>query len=185
MSQSTVSPINLQPTHLKNSLVQLVPLSENDFEKLYAEASDPLIWEQHPQKERYQRAVFKNFFNEAMESKSAFLVLDAKRGTPIGSSRYYEYDAVANSIAIGYTFLARSYWGGPYNQALKALMLDYIFKVVTSVLFHIGPYNIRSQKAVLKLGAQKIEDTALNKDGEERFVYRLTKEDYEQHPLYF
>ena len=183
MSQPTHSTINLQPTHLKNSLVQLVPLQENDFETLYAIAADPLIWEQHPQKERYQKAVFQTFFNEAIASKSAFLVLDVKTGTPIGSSRYYEYDAAAQTIAIGYTFLARAYWGGAYNQALKALMLHYIFNYVTTVIFHIGPHNIRSQKAVLKLGAQKIEDATPPANGEERFVYSLTKDTYIQNPL--
>ena len=118
--------IDLQPT-LENDLITIVPLQASDFEKLYAVASDPLVWEQHPNKDRYQRAIFENFFEGAMASKGAFLVLDNTTGEVIGSSRYYDLDLDNKSVFIGYTFLSRAYWGGQYNRALKKLMLDHAF----------------------------------------------------------
>lgn len=149
--------IDLQPTNLGNEYVRLSPLKPDDFEKLYKVASDPLIWEQHPNPNRYKREVFEVFFEGAIASKGAFLVFDAKTKEVIGSSRYHDYKPENNQIEIGYTFLARDHWGTTYNHALKRLMLEYIFKYVDNVVFHIGANNIRSQKAIVKLGAEKSE----------------------------
>ena len=177
--------LDLQPAHLKNELVSLSPLAAQDFEKLYAVASDPLIWEQHPNKDRYKREVFQNFFKGAMESGGAFIAFDAKSGQVIGSSRFYEYDKEKKSIAIGYTFLARDHWGGGYNRAMKTLMLDHAFTFVNRAIFHVGAQNLRSQKAMEKLaregsfgGAKKIGELEMEYYGEpERlnFVYEITK----------
>jgi RimJ/RimL family protein N-acetyltransferase len=113
---------DLQPI-LKGGLVELRPLQEDDFDILYAVAQDPLIWEQHPNRDRYREEVFREFFRGAMESGGAFLVRDAKTGAAIGSSRFYGYDKTSGEIEIGWTFLARSHWGRPYNREMKRLML--------------------------------------------------------------
>ena len=171
----------LQPANLKNNLVTLSPLTPEGFEKLYAVASDPLIWEQHPNKDRYKREVFQNFFKGAMESGGAFMAFDSKTGQAIGSSRFYEYDKEKKSIAIGYTFLARDHWGGGYNRAMKTLMLNHAFTFVNSVIFHVGAQNLRSQKAMEKLNAKKIGELEMEYYGEpERlnFVYEITKADW-------
>ena len=170
--------MNLQPYGLQNHLIKLQPLKESDFEQLYQVASDPAIWEQHPQKERYRREVFQTFFDGAMQSGGAFLVLDKVTGQAIGSSRYYDYNEAEKTIAIGYTFLSKAYWGGTYNGALKQLMLAYIFQYVDAVVLHIGPHNIRSQKAALKIGAHKKEGTFFNADGEERWEYVIDKNEF-------
>ncbi|MFM7859317.1 MAG: GNAT family N-acetyltransferase, partial [Flammeovirgaceae bacterium] len=117
--------MNLQPTHLLNECIELVPLQAHHFQSLYTIASDPLIWEQHPANDRYKPEVFRYFFDSAIAEKSAFVVIDREKGRVMGSSRYYEYDARQKSVAIDYTFLARAYWGGHYNRLLKKLMLDY------------------------------------------------------------
>lgn len=147
---------NLQPQHLQNEIIQLVPLQPNDFEALYKVASDPLVWEQHPNKLRYQRAVFQNFFEGAILSKGAFLVRDAQTNEVVGSSRFYDFDQNDKSVLIGYTFIGRKFWGKEYNKALKKIMLDYAFEHVDKVYFHIGAQNFRSQKAIEKIGAQKV-----------------------------
>jgi RimJ/RimL family protein N-acetyltransferase len=142
---------DLQPS-LHNELIRIQPLENGDFEVLYAVAADPLIWEQHPNKERYQRDVFQNFFKGAIESKGAFRVLDNGNGELIGSSRYYDLDEAQRQVAIGYTFIARSRWGGNYNLALKTLMLDHAFRFVDRVIFHVGVDNWRSRRAMEKIG---------------------------------
>src|SRR5688500_3376046 len=108
--------IDLQ-TVLENEMVKLVPLKENHFERLYSVAADPLVWEQHPNKDRYKREVFEVFFRGAMESGGAYLVLEKSTGDVVGSSRYYELDEPNRSIAVGYTFIGRKYWGKGYNPA--------------------------------------------------------------------
>lgn len=171
---------NFQPT-LQNEFVKLVPLKETDFEILYSIASDPLIWEQHPNKLRWQREVFQNFFTGAIESKGAFLIYDAKTNEVIGSTRFYDWDLEKSNVAIGYTFYARSHWGGKYNPSCKHLMMQHAFQFVDNVIFHIGAKNIRSQKAIEKIGAIKIAEEDVEYFGEDstlNFIYQIRKEDF-------
>ena len=167
------SKMNLQPAILEDHLVRIVPLKENDFDKLFALASDPLIWEQHPSRDRYKKEIFQIYFDGAVQSGSAFLFYEKATNELMGSSRYYDYNPEQSRIAIGYTFLARKYWGGEYNRSIKKLMLDYAFRFVDSVIFHIGPTNLRSQKAILKLGARKIAEEEYN--GILQFVYEIRR----------
>jgi RimJ/RimL family protein N-acetyltransferase len=146
---------DLQPI-LKGSLVQLRPLVVEDFEPVYTVASDPLLWEQHPEPLRYRRDVFQKFFDGAIESKGAFAVMEMTSGRMIGSSRYYDYSPAQREVKIGYTFVGREFWGAGYNPEMKKLMLDHAFRHVDRVLFEIGETNIRSQTAIQRIGAQLI-----------------------------
>lgn len=172
-----ISNFNLQPEVLENELVKLIPLQENHFEELYKAASDPLIWEQHPSKDRHTREGFKSFFEAALNTKSSFLILDKQTNETIGTTRYYDYNPEKSSVAIGFTFITRKYWGGPYNASIKKLMIDYAFEKLDSVLFHVGEQNFRSQKAVLKLGAEKVNEIAMTINGADvtHFEYELKK----------
>lgn len=143
----------LQPV-LENELVRLQPLKETDFTALFEVASDPLIWEQHPEPDRFKSEVFQKYFDSAIESGGAFLVLAKGTDQIIGCTRYYNPDENDESVIIGYTFLSRACWGGRYNQAMKKLMMDHAFKFVKKIYFHIGEKNIRSQEAIKKIGAQ-------------------------------
>ncbi len=164
-------PFDLQPT-LKSELVELRPLRAEDFDALYAVASDPLIWEQHPARERYREEVFREFFREALGSGGALIAMDAKDGRVIGSSRFHAYDEANSEIEIGWTFLARSHWGGVYNGEMKDLMLRHAFQFVKSVIFLIGPLNLRSQRAVEKIGGVPA-GSRIDGSGRESFVYRI------------
>jgi RimJ/RimL family protein N-acetyltransferase len=167
----------LQP-HLVGNLLEVRPLRPEDWEALFAVASDPLIWEQHPAHDRYKEEVFKDFFREALESGGAFVVIDRKTESIIGSSRYFGFDPDKQEIEIGWTFLARSYWGGKYNGQLKRLMLDHAFRFVENVVFVIGPSNFRSQKAVEKIGGVMINrrrTTNLRGETVEHVAYRIKR----------
>lgn len=170
--------INIQP-ELENEKALLYPLQEKDFETLYAIASDPKIWEQHPDNDRWKKEVFKTFFDLAMESKGAFKIIDKTTGNIIGSTRLYNYDQQENSIFVGYTFYAVAYWGKGVNRLVKNTILDYIFQYVSKVYFHIGANNIRSQVAIERIGADKIaEEVVTYPDGASRlnFVYEISKD---------
>lgn len=173
--------MNLQ-TILENDLVKLIPLEESHFEALYAVASDPLVWEQHPNKDRYKRDVFKVFFKGAMESGGAYLILDKNTGEAAGSSRFYNVDEANKTIEIGYTFVGRKFWGKGLNPSVKALMLAHAFEEMDAVIFHIGAENIRSQKAIEKLGAGKTGEVEEAYYGEPpclNFVYEIRKKDWQ------
>ena len=162
----------LQPT-LRGELVELRPIREDDFDALYAVASDPLIWEQHPASDRYKEDVFREFFRGALESGGAFVVSDAKTGRVIGSTRFCGYDEGKGEVEIGWTFLARSHWGGAYNGEMKRLMLEHAFRFVESVVFLVGPENMRSRRAVEKIGGV-LEGSRPNAAGRDSVVYRIT-----------
>jgi len=165
--------MNRQPV-LKGQLLELRPLRPEDFDELYAVASDPLIWEQHPHNTRYQEEVFRKFFQDALASGGALIAVDSKTGRVIGSSRYDGYGKEKSQVEIGWTFLARSHWGGVYNGEMKQLMLEHAFKFVDDVVFVIGIQNLRSQKAVEKLGAVRVR-TTVDGGGADCYVYRLTR----------
>lgn len=131
------------------------PLKAADFEPLYAAASDPLIWEQHPAPDRHERNIFEQFFNRGLKSRGALVVLDKATNKLIGSSRYYDVEG-RDSVCIGFTFLTRAYWGGGYNRELKFMMLDHAFIYVRRALFHVGEQNVRSRKAMEKIGAKLV-----------------------------
>ena len=167
------SVFDAQP-HLTGDLLELRPLREADFAALYAVAADPLIWEQHPVPDRYREEVFRDFFAEHLASGGALIVLDRSTNAVIGTSRFHGYDPKRSEVEIGWTFLARSYWGGTHNRELKALMLGHAFRFVRTVVFLVHPGNIRSQRAVEKLGAARIGER-LDGNGRRSFVYALER----------
>lgn len=165
----------LQPT-LTGDLLKLRPVKPDDFAALYRAASDPLIWEQHPNSDRYKEEIFKGYFDGAIECGGALVILDAGTDEIIGSSRYYGLNEETSEIEIGWTFLTTKYWGGTYNRELKNLMLSHAYKFVDHVLFFVGPNNLRSRKAVEKLGAVYVDTRS--RFGGDSVVYRLSKSDF-------
>lgn len=173
---------SIQPI-LENDKVILYPLAEKDFDALYSVASDPKIWEQHPNKDRWKKEAFEIFFNGAVQSKGAFRIVDKTTKSTIGSTRIYDYNEQENSIFVGYTFYATAYWGKGVNHSVKTTMLNYLFQYVSKVNFHIGADNIRSQIAIGRLGAKKIGEQEVSYFGESsklNFVYEIDKEKWQK-----
>ena len=164
-------PFELQPT-LTGELLELRPLRPDDWDALFAAASDRMIWEQHPERDRYTPDVFRRYFDGALESGGAFAVVDRQSGRIIGSSRYHGYDEAAGEIEIGWTFLARAYWGGACNREMKALMLAHAFRFVKRVVFLVGPENVRSQRAMEKIGGVRA-GTRVSGVGRESVVFEI------------
>lgn len=146
--------LDRQPT-LEGERLLLRPLRAEDWEALFAVASDPLIWEQHPAHDRWQRTVFRAFFDDALAQGGALAVIDKADGEIIGSSRYQGLEpGNGGSVEIGWTFLARSHWGGAYNLELKRLMVSHALVSIAECRFAVGEENWRSRKAMEKIGGQ-------------------------------
>ena len=167
---------DLQPV-LKGELLELRPLRAADFDDLFAVAADPLIWEQHPVRDRYQEDVFRDFFAESLASGGALVATDTRDGRVIGSSRFHAYDARRSEIEIGWTFLARACWGGRFNGEMKRLMLEHAFRFVDRVVFLIGLQNFRSQRAIEKVGGVRVGSRP-DAGGRESLVYEITATAY-------
>ena len=162
---------------LESSLVRLRPLRPDDHDALFAISSDPLLSEQHPAKERAEPEGFRQWFAEALASGGALVVEDREDGRVIGTSRYDRHDPDGSEVEIGWTFLDRSLWGGPWNGEIKRLMLRHAFDFVDAVLFRVHDSNLRSQRAVEKLGARRIRVEPFDRGHGEVFVYRLTPDE--------
>ena len=170
--------VELDPqTRLVGERLELRPVRHSDWSALYAAASDREIWAQHPASDRYREPVFREFFDEALASGSAFVVIDRATGDIIGSSRYANHDIEKSEIEIGWTFLSRDYWGGEANREMKRLMLEHAFRFVDTVVFWIGDSNLRSRRAIEKLGAS-LRDDGIVRGGLPHVVYKLGKTDW-------
>jgi RimJ/RimL family protein N-acetyltransferase len=168
----------LQP-NLKGRLIELRPLVPGDLDALYEAAKDPLIWEQHPENNRHEREVFQRYFDGAIESRGALAVVEHKSGRVIGSSRYCNLDAAGREVEIGWTFLERAFWGGTYNRELKSLMLAHALQFVDRVVFVVGENNLRSQRALQKIGARLLKkELRPGPDGSPRpnLIFVITRE---------
>ncbi len=158
---------------LKGDLVELRPLRSEDYEDLYAIAADPLIWEQHPVTNRHEQGSFQGFFRKALASGGALIAVDAKTQRVIGSSRFRGYSKERSEVEIGWTFLARSHWGGIYNGEMKQLMLQHAFRFVNCVVFLVGLQNLRSQRAVEKIGGVRVGSRP-DGGGRNSYAYQVT-----------
>lgn len=169
MNVGTVA-LDLQPV-LHGSLLKLRPLQADDFDALHRIASDARLWEQHPSKDRTDETVFRRWFHEALSSRGALVAQDAASGEVIGTSRYVVRPDGA--IEIGWTFLAYSHWGGRWNAEMKRLMLGHAFEVVAEVIFVVHSDNVRSRRAVERLGAVWIGTEPDSHGRGENHVFRL------------
>jgi len=167
---------DFQPT-LVGPRVIVRPVIPADRDGMFAAASDPEIWALHPA-DRYLEPTFREYFDGALECASAFTFVERESGEIIGSSRYHGLDVAASEIEIGWTFLARAYWGGSYNLEIKKLMLDHAFTFVETVVFWIGEENLRSQRAIQKIGGVLRAGThsrALGGGQQAHLVYEISK----------
>lgn len=168
---------DLQP-QLAGELLEMRPLRPEDWEELFAVAADPLIWELHPVRDRYKEERFRDYFREALESGGALVAIDRNTRQIIGASRYFRYGADQSELEIGWTFLARSYWGGVYNSEMKRLMLEYAFQFVDHVIFLVGATNLRSQRAMTKIGGILTErrvQRSLNGNTSEHVIFEIRR----------
>ena len=178
-TRADISGMNRQPV-LQDDWIILTPLRPEEFEELFSVANDPLIWEQHPNPDRWKRDVFRTYFDGALASGGAFMIRDKATGSAIGSSRLYDHDPVASEVKIGYTFFSRDRWGTGTNHRVKRLMMDHAFKEVKYVIFHVGAQNMRSRIAMERLGAELIGEQEVAYFGEPpktNVVYRMTAPD--------
>ena len=173
-----IEEFDYQPS-LGGSLLRLRPLRADDFAVLHAAAADPAIWEQHPVKDRHREDVFRPYFETLLRSREALVAVDRATGEIVGMSRFHGYDPERSEVEIGWTFLARSHWGGTYNRELKDLMLSHAFRFVRAVVFLVSPENVRSQRAVEKIGGVRFGSRP-DGDGRESFAYRVTSDEFDR-----
>jgi RimJ/RimL family protein N-acetyltransferase len=172
---------DLQP-HLEGDLITMRPMAADDFEPLFAVASDPLVWEMHPFNDRYKEPVFRAFFEDGLASGGALVAIDRESSAMAGSSRFSAVNAGAGEIEIGWTFLGRRFWGGPHNLDMKRIMLSHAFRFVDPVIFRIGETNLRSRRAIEKMGATLTDrpDPGAAAAPVKHLIYAIKRSEFEE-----
>lgn len=167
---------------INGEFIRLRPLKASDWDDFYSSGADPEVWALNPQKDRYKKEEMLVFFHEALISEGAFAIVDSESGKAVGSTRFYDFQPIEKRICIGYTFIARKYWGGPVNRELKFLLLRHAFDFVNTVHFEIGEINLRSRMAIEKIGAELVrirngsEDPfSVMLDGYPHVIYSIDK----------
>ena len=176
---------DLQPT-LVGPTLRLRPLEPADWEPLYAVAADPLIWALHPARDRHREPVFRRLFEESVACAGALAVLERSSDAIIGSSRYSFDFTEPGEVEIGWTFLARDFWGGSANREMKRLMLRHAFRFVDRAMFRIGEENLRSRRAMEKIGGKLTGRTQLAMVADREVihvVYTIDRADFIGSPL--
>lgn len=170
-----------------DDLVELRPLEAGDWDALFAVASDPQIWALHPAHDRWQEGVFREFFDEGLASDGAHVVIDRATDAVIGTSRYDVRVCETGEVEIGWTFLARSHWGGTVNSAIKRIMIEEAFAAgFEAVIFLVGETNVRSRRALEKIGAKltdRRQEWPMADQVTSHLIYRIVPADFAAGPL--
>jgi RimJ/RimL family protein N-acetyltransferase len=150
--------VDRQPT-LTGERLLLRPLRADDWDALFAVASDPELWALHPAHDRWQEPVFRAYFANALDKGGALAVIERETDAIVGCSQFQRHDPAESVVEIGWTFLARSQWGGAANRELKRLMLGHALRFVERAVFRVGEGNLRSRRAMEKIGGRLTDRT--------------------------
>lgn len=174
---------------MSDDRVLIRPMTADDFEALFAVACDPLIWEVHPAHDRWQAPAFRKYFDEGVTSNGGVVFIDRTTDEIIGASRYEsEREPIeSGEVEIGWTFLSRAYWGGEWNRAVKRLMIQYAFDSgFHAALFLVGEHNVRSRRAMEKIGGKLSGRTSVTELAGApivHVVYEIRPDDFATGPL--
>jgi RimJ/RimL family protein N-acetyltransferase len=162
---------------LKGEHVYLEFLLPEHIEALRALAKDDRIWEftktlliDEQYNQRFDDYISLALDRNALEKQVAFIIRRKTDNVIIGMTRYYGVDEKNKRLNIGYTWYIPSVWGKVYNKECKLILLTYAFEELdfNRVGFEVAHQNLRSQKAVIKIGAIKegeLRKYALRPDG--------------------
>ena len=178
--------MNRQPV-LEGDRLRLRPLRPGDRDALHAVARDPEIWAMHPSPDRWQEPVFRRFFDEALARGGALAIIDRTTGEIIGSSQFAEPEPEnPDEIEIGWSFLARAYWGKGYNAEFKRLMLVHALRHFERAIFQVGEDNLISRRAMENIGGVLTNRTrTFERAGVmvRHVIYEITRDTFANTPL--
>ena len=156
--------MDIDLSKLKGKYIYLELLQPNNKETLRDLAKDERIWEGNRGfilNETFDDQ-FDNYFataldNNAMGGQQAFVMHKVSDDSIIGMTRFLNIDKKEKRLEIGYTWYIPAVWGKVYNKECKLLLLQYTFEELyfNRAQFNVAGQNIRSQKAVEKIGGEK------------------------------
>lgn len=157
---------------LNGTFVKLEALQESHIETLRGLARDSRLWEytktlliNDSYDEQFDRYIANAFNPDFGGLQISFLIRDAATHEVMGMTRYYKLDPAHKRVSIGYTWYTPAYWGRMHNKECKLLLLQYAFETLgfQRVEFEVAHQNLRSQRAVAKIGG--VKEGVLRKHG--------------------
>ena len=153
---------------LEDDLVQLRPLTKQDFEMLLPFAlQEPEIWKYSliPINGEEGLKTYLDFALTAREEKKEypFVVFDKRQQKYAGSTRFYDINLNYQSLQLGFTWYGKDFQGTGLNKHCKFLLLEFAFEKMgmERVEFRANNNNKRSIAAMQSIGC-KIEGVSRN-----------------------
>lgn len=179
----------INPTILEGYFVTLQKLSFEHLEALAQVAQNPIIWRNLPI-EGWQRPIFNKWITKSLQEQEngnalVFVIMEAATNRIIGTTRFQDICHEHRKTDIGWTWFAPEAWGLGFNLEAKNMMLTHAFENwnVLKVGFKVDERNLRSQRALEKIGASRegfIRKHLIRPDSSSRnsYLYGITDEDW-------
>lgn len=146
---------------LVGETVRLVPLENSHKTELSRILLSPEVWE-FTWRTIHTAEELDQVLTTAMENKNngsqlPFTIIDQTTGAIMGTTRIGDIDLNNRNVEIGWTWLSPPYWGTGANTECKYLLLRHCFEELKliRVQFSVSGQNVRSQRAVERIGARK------------------------------
>lgn len=146
---------------LEGITISLMPLEVKHKEELFEVLKSPEVWKYSWRKvstvEDIEQILMIAVHNKKIGKHIPFIVKDKLNGQVLGTTQICSIDQVNRNVEIGWTWLSPNVWRTKVNTECKFLLLKYCFEElkVNRVQFSVSGENIRSQKAVERIGATK------------------------------
>ncbi|MFZ2753541.1 MAG: GNAT family protein [Lysobacteraceae bacterium] len=142
--------------------VRLEPLRADHADALRAAASDGALWElRYTSVPGLEAGEAERYVDIALAARDAgqalpFAVVDGA-GDVVGSTRYYDIDHGVPRVKLGYTWYAQRVQRTGLNTEAKLLLVEHAFAqwACEAVVLETSHENLRSQAAILRLGAKR------------------------------
>lgn len=162
------------PILVEDERVRIEPLEEKHFELLLPTAMETMIWEFTMAKINSAED-FRKYIDTALEERKQhrsypFAIFDKVQNEYLGCTRFGNVDLRNRKVEIGWTWLHPRLHGTGFNKHCKFLLLRFCFEQLQLIRVELktSSLNIRSQKAMLKIGAVKegtLRKNFINDDG--------------------
>jgi RimJ/RimL family protein N-acetyltransferase len=151
----------LSETQLVGKTISLKILEKKHAHLIVEAASDGQLWDlwftSIPSVETIDSYIDLALNEKQLGRALAFVVVDNKSGTIIGSTRFCNADPLNKRVEIGHTWYAKSYQKTRVNSECKYLLLSYAFDKLSAIAveFRTHWHNQASRIAISRLGAKQ------------------------------
>jgi RimJ/RimL family protein N-acetyltransferase len=187
----------IKPQILTGLKASLIPLEAKFIDELYHYGKDESLWTHYTFREMKTYERFKDFIMSSVnamgrgENEFTFCIIDNESNKAVGTTSFLDIQPASKSLEIGRTWIAKYLQGTGFNAECKYLLLTHCFETLglIRVFFKTDSNNLRSQKAMEKIGAKHegiLRNHMIREDGSFRHsaYYSIIKEEWPEVKLH-